>query len=125
MSQVLVVEDYEDARKMVEMILEDAGYRVLLAADGAEGVTLARQHRPDAILMDIFMPGLDGLEATRRIKADPATATVPVIAYTAKPSSARQGEELFAAICVKPCDPDDLLRVLGEFAPVKGGRRST
>jgi CheY-like chemotaxis protein len=119
MSQVLVVEDYEDARKMVEMILEDAGYRVLLAADGLEGVTLAREHKPDAILMDIFMPGLDGLEATRQIKADPATAAVPVIAYTAKPSSARAGEELFAAICVKPCDPDELLKVLGAFAPVK------
>lgn len=119
MSQVLVVEDYDDARLMVEMILEDAGYRVLLAADGREGVALARQHRPDAILMDIFMPGLDGIEATREIKADPATASVPVIAYTAKPSSVRDGEELFAAVCAKPCDPDELLKVVGEFAPLK------
>jgi two-component system cell cycle response regulator DivK len=118
MSQVLVVEDYEDARVMVEMILEDAGYRVILAADGAEGVTLARQHRPDAILMDIFMPGLDGIEATRRIKADPSTADVPVIAYTAKPASVREGDELFAAVCAKPCPPDQLLKILGEFAPL-------
>lgn len=119
MSQVLVVEDYDDARTMVEMILQDAGYRVLLAADGFEGVTMARQHRPDAILMDIFMPGLDGIEATRRIKADPDTAAVPIIAYTAKPASVREGEELFAAVCAKPCDPDDLLRVVGTFAPLK------
>jgi two-component system cell cycle response regulator DivK len=121
MSQVLVVEDYDDARAMVEMILQDAGYRVLLATDGFEGVTMARQHHPDAILMDIFMPGLDGIEATRQIKADPATAGVPVIAYTAKPASVRAGEELFAAVCAKPCDPDDLLRVVGEFAPLRPG----
>jgi CheY-like chemotaxis protein len=119
MSQVLVVEDYEDARAMVEMILEDAGYQVLLAADGLEGVALARRHRPDAILMDIFMPGLDGIEATRQIKADPSTAAVPVIAYTAKPAAVRDGEELFAAVCAKPCDPDDLLKLLGAFAPLK------
>jgi CheY-like chemotaxis protein len=118
-SQVLVVEDYEDARAMVEMILEDAGYRVLLAADGLEGVSMARQHHPDAILMDIFMPGLDGIEATRQLKADPATAAVPVIAYTAKPASVRAGEELFAAVCTKPCPPDELLKVVGEFAPLK------
>lgn len=119
MSQVLVVEDYDDARMMVEMILADAGYRVLLAADGAEGVSMARRHRPDAILMDIFMPGLDGIDATRQIKADPATARVPVIAYTAKPASVRDGEELFAAVCAKPCPPDELLRVVAEFAPLK------
>jgi CheY-like chemotaxis protein len=119
MSQVLIVEDYDDARTMVEMILEDAGYRVLLAADGFEGVALARQHKPDAILMDIFMPGLDGIEATRQIKADPSTAAVPVIAYTAKPASVRDGEELFAAVCAKPCPPDELLKVVGEFAPLK------
>lgn len=119
MSQVLVVEDYEDARVMVEMLLEDAGYRVLVAADGVEGVSMARRHRPDAILMDIFMPGLDGIEATRQLKADPATAGVPVIAYTAKPASVREGEELFAAVCSKPCPPDELLRVVGEFAPLK------
>jgi CheY-like chemotaxis protein len=118
MSQVLVVEDYDDARMLVEMILADAGYRVLAAADGYEGVTLAREHRPDAILMDIFMPGLDGIEATRQIKADPATAAVPVIAYTAKPGSLRDGEELFAAVCPKPCDPDELLKVLAAFAPI-------
>ena len=119
MSQVLVVEDYEDARAMVEMILEDAGYHVLLAADGVEGVTMARQYHPDAILMDIFMPGLDGIEATRQLKADPATAAVPVIAYTAKPAIVGGGEDLFAAVCAKPCPPDELLKVLGEFAPLK------
>jgi CheY-like chemotaxis protein len=119
MSQVLVVEDYDDARTMVEMILQDAGYQVLLAADGFEGVTMARRHRPDAILMDIFMPGLDGIEATRQIKADPATAAVPVIAYTAKPTSVRGEPALFSAVCAKPCDPDDLLKLLGEFAPLE------
>jgi CheY-like chemotaxis protein len=119
MSQVLIVEDYEDARTLVGMILEDAGYRVLLAADGVEGVMLAREHRPDAILMDIFMPGLDGIEATRQIKADASTAAVPVIAYTAKPASVRDGEHLFAAVCAKPCPPDELLKLLGEFAPLK------
>jgi CheY-like chemotaxis protein len=121
MPQVLVVEDFEDARTMVEMILADAGYRVLLAADGAEGVRLAQRHQPDAILMDIFMPGLDGIEATRQIKADPSTASVPVIAYTAKPAAVRVGAELFAAVCAKPCDPDELLRVVGTFAPTPPG----
>ena len=119
MPRVLVVEDYEDARAMVEMILEDAGYHVLLAADGEEGVALARRHHPDAILIDIFMPGLDGIEATRQLKADPSTAELPVIAYTAKPASVRDGEDLFAAVCTKPCPPDRLLKVVGEFAPLK------
>ena len=119
MSQVLVVEDYDDARTMVEMILQDAGYQVLLAADGLEGVTMARRHRPDAILMDIFMPGLDGIEATRQIKADPATAAVPVIAYTAKPTSVRAEAALFSAVCAKPCDPDDLVEAVRALLRVR------
>src|SRR5262245_20532687 len=119
MAKLLVVEDYDDARLMLEMILADAGYEVVLAADGLEGVAMARRHQPDAILMDIFMPGLDGIEATRQLKADPSTREVPVIAYTAKPASVRDGEELFAAVCPKPCDPDDLLKLVGEFAPLK------
>ena len=109
MRRVLVVEDYDDARYLIGLILEGAGYGVLSAADGLAGVELARKHRPDAIVMDLFMPIMDGVEATRRIKAFPEMRDVPVIAYTA--SLALDGD-LFDAICIKPCPPDILLAAL-------------
>jgi len=108
----LVVEDYDDARHLIGLILEDAGYRVLSAADGLEGVELARLHLPDAIVMDLFMPVMDGVEATRRIKAHPETRDVPVIAYTARPAPLAQDGDLFDAVCIKPCPPDILLGAL-------------
>ena len=80
---ILLVEDHEDNRIVYRTILEHYGYRVLLAGDGAEGVRLAKQELPDLVLMDVSIPVMDGWEATQAIKADPATARIPVIALTA------------------------------------------
>ncbi len=80
---VLIVEDNLDNRMIYRTILEHYGYEVLEAADGEAGVRLARERLPDLVLMDISIPILDGHEATRMLKADPATAHIPVIALTA------------------------------------------
>jgi two-component system, cell cycle response regulator DivK len=84
MSQrVLVVEDQVDNRQILRDLLTSANFEVIEAVDGEAGLTAAAAHRPDLILMDIQLPGIDGYEATRRLKADAALHAVPVIAMTA------------------------------------------
>jgi two-component system cell cycle response regulator DivK len=80
---VLLVEDNEDNRTIYTTILRHCGHEVAEAATGEEGIRLARELRPGVILMDVAMPGIDGWEATRRLKADPETAHIPVVALTA------------------------------------------
>ena len=82
-TRVLVVEDFADNRDLLTEYLTFRGFSVTAAADGAAAVDMVRQDRPDVILMDLRMPGLDGWEATRLLKADPATASVPIVAVTA------------------------------------------
>ncbi len=110
--RVLVVDDYDDARQLLGLILEHVGFQVLLAANGADAVEIARRDRPDVVVMDLFMPGMDGIEATRRIKADPASHEVPVIAYTARTTPLDETEQLFSGVCIKPCSPDRLIAML-------------
>jgi CheY-like chemotaxis protein len=81
--RVLLVEDDDLNLELVQAVLEAAGYAVLLARDARCGIEIARRERPDAVLMDVQMPQIDGLEATRALHADPATAGIPVIAVTA------------------------------------------
>ena len=88
--KILVVEDAEDNRQILRDLFSMAGYDMIEAQDGAEGVAKATEHKPDLILMDIQMPVMDGYEATRRIKADPALKAIPVIAVT---SYALSGDE--------------------------------
>jgi two-component system cell cycle response regulator DivK len=83
MASILVVEDNLFNLKLAVMLLEKAGYDVRTAEDGEAGVRLARDIRPDLVLMDIQMPGIDGLEATRQLRADPATAGLKIVALTA------------------------------------------
>jgi two-component system cell cycle response regulator DivK len=80
---VLVVEDNARNMTLVRDVLGHAGYRTLGAGDGEEGVALARAHRPDLILMDIQLPGMDGVEALARLREDASTAEIPVVALTA------------------------------------------
>ena len=80
---ILVVEDNDKNRKLVRDVLTATGYRLVEAATGEDGVRLAREHRPNLILMDIQLPGIDGMEALRRLRADEATRPIPVIAVTA------------------------------------------
>jgi len=119
--RILIVEDQEDLRGVLGDLLSGAGYAVVEAADGQEGVAKAKFECPDLILMDIQMPVLDGYEATRQIKADPTLAKTPIIAVS---SFAMKGDEekARASGCdhyvTKPYSPLQLLRtirgVLGE-----------
>jgi CheY-like chemotaxis protein len=109
---VLVVEDYADAREMYAEYLQFAGFRVAQAHDGFTAVEQARLLLPDLILMDMALPRVDGWEATRRIKHEPATRHIPVIALTGHAFSSHRdmAEDVgCAAFITKPCLPDILV----------------
>ena len=116
--RVLVVEDQEDNRRIIRDLLTSNGYELIEAEDGVEGVAAAAREKPDLILMDIQLPGLDGYEATRRIKAIPELKKTPVIAVT---SYALSGDDkkAFAAGCdgyvTKPFSPRQLLQKIREY----------
>lgn len=118
---VLVVDDYADTREMLCVALELAGYGVLLAESGWSAIALARLHHPVAVVMDIYMPEMDGIEATRQMRAEPELANISVIAHTARPRTLAGLEPLFDAVCPKPCPPDRLIDLLGET--LEKGRR--
>lgn len=112
MKTVLLVEDSEDTREIYTVILEHHGYRVLGEANGADGITTARAARPDVIVMNVSLPGIDGLAAAQILKHDPATSDIPIIACTAfihedgaGPAEAAGCESYLE----KPCDPSRLL----------------
>ena len=81
---VLVADDDEDILQLVSFRLERAGYTVVTAADGQQALAAARRHQPDLAVLDVMMPGLNGYEVTRQLRADPATAAIPVILLTAR-----------------------------------------
>jgi len=116
--RILVVEDTEDNRRILRDLLTSAGFDLIEAADGATGVDMARKHRPDLVLMDLQLPVLDGFEATRRIRADPALRDLPIIAVT---SFAMSGDAQRAidsgcnAYVAKPFSPRALLTKIREF----------
>jgi len=119
---ILYVEDNFHNKRLVRKILTARGYTVLEAEDGQSGVEMALAELPDLILMDINIPGLDGIEATRLIKADDKTADIPVIALTA---NAMRGdrERFLAAGCdnylPKPISTSDLLSVIASYLDSK------
>jgi CheY-like chemotaxis protein len=81
--RILIVEDNVDNYELVRFLLERAGYQVLFAATGLEGIEVARREQPDLILMDLSMPEMDGWDATKRLKADILTSHIPILALTA------------------------------------------
>jgi len=109
---ILVVEDQEDNRQILRDLLGSAGYEMIEADNGEDAIAMATAHRPDLILMDIQLPILDGYEATRRIKGNPALRQIPIIAVT---SYALSGDDVKAleagcdAYVTKPFDPAELL----------------
>ena len=115
---ILVVEDQEDNRRIMRDLLTSAGYEVTEAVTGEEGVAAAETQRPDLILMDIQLPGLDGYEATRQIKANPNLKHIPIIVVT---SYALSGDDVkaFEAGCnayvSKPFSPRELLAKIREY----------
>jgi two-component system, cell cycle response regulator DivK len=116
--RILVVEDQEDNRRILRDLLTSVGYEVIEAASGEDGVRMAETHAPDLILMDIQLPGLDGYEATRRIKANVELGQIPIIAVTSYALSgddARAFEAGCDAYVAKPYSPRALLAKIREF----------
>ena len=111
MATVLVVEDNAANLKLVTMLLTHAGHAVLSAVDAETGLTLARSQQPDLVLMDVQLPGMDGLAATALLKQDPETARIPIIALTAMAMKADQEKSQVAgcdAYIAKPLRYRDL-----------------
>jgi two-component system cell cycle response regulator DivK len=112
MAKILLVEDNEMNRDMLSRRLQRKGYEVLLAVDGGEGVSIAQSQTPDLILMDISLPVLDGLEATRQLKGQPATRAIPVIALTAHAMTGDRDRALDAGCDDYDTKPIELPRLL-------------
>ena len=121
MPRILLVEDNEMNRDMLSRRLERKGFQVVLAVDGKEGVEMAASHAPDLVLMDMSLPVLDGWEATRRLKAAPATRHLPVIALTAHAMSGDRERALEAGCDDYDTKPIELPRLLGKIEALLGG----
>jgi CheY-like chemotaxis protein len=120
MANILLVEDNEMNRDMLSRRLKRGGFEVSLAEDGARAVAIALKEHPDLILMDMSLPVLDGWEATRKLKADPATRDIPVIALTAH-AMAEDEEKARAAGCDDyDTKPIEMPRLLGKIAKLLG-----
>lgn len=118
--RILVIEDQEDNRRIVRDLLVNAGYEVIEAVSGDGGVAAAASERPDLILMDIQLPGLDGYEATRRIRENPALRRIPIVAVTSYALSGDDAKALKAgcdAYLSKPVSPRALLAKVREYLP--------
>jgi CheY-like chemotaxis protein len=110
--RVLIVEDTQDSRELYSLHLRDAGWDVDDASNGADALTLASTSEPDAIVMDLSMPVMDGIEATRLLKKNPRTRHIPIVALTAFADPVREIEARYAgcqAFLSKPCLPERLL----------------
>jgi CheY-like chemotaxis protein len=115
MAKILLVEDNEMNRDMLSRRLVKRGYEVVVAVDGREGVAKARAEAPALILMDMSLPLLDGWEATRELRADPATRTIPVIALTAHAMAGDREKALAAGCDDFDTKPIELERLLGKI----------
>jgi CheY-like chemotaxis protein len=115
MTKILLVEDNEMNRDMLSRRLEKRGYQVTLAVDGEDGVAKAQSERPALILMDMSLPGIDGWEATRRIKAAPQTSGIPVIALTAHALTSDRDQALAAGCDDFDTKPVEFARLLAKI----------
>ena len=115
---VLIVDDNEQNARLVRDVLEAAGIGTLSAATAVDGLRLAREHAPDLVLMDLRLPDLDGFEAARRLRADPNTSGIPIVALSAtraEDAHALLGEECFSGYIEKPIDVQELPRQVRRF----------
>ena len=120
MAKILLVEDNEMNRDMLSRRLQRRGHDVLVAGDGADGVAKARAEIPGLILMDMSLPVLDGWEATRQIKADPATRSIPVIALTAHAMSEDRERAISAGCDDYDTKPVEFPRLIGKIDALLG-----
>lgn len=113
LSKVLIIENDPGAARLIGYILEEAGYEVLTASNGVEGLRRVKERRPDLVVLDVMLPGVDGFEVCHRLKSDPNTKAVPVLILSAKAREADRKVGLKAGAddyLAKPADPPDLLR---------------
>jgi two-component system cell cycle response regulator DivK len=122
MSKILVVEDNEMNRDMLTRRLERKGFEVVVAINGKAGIDMASTSNPDIILMDLSLPVIDGWEATRQIKADPATQSIPVIALTAHAMAGDEQKALEAGCDDYDTKPIDLSRLLDKIENLLASR---
>lgn len=109
--RILIVDDEASVADLIEAVLVSEGYIVAIARDGIQGILLARDWKPDLVLMDVMLPGIDGTTAIRRLKSDPETAELPIVAMSAGRTIRRQSNELSDAdaALAKPFDIEALL----------------
>jgi CheY-like chemotaxis protein len=122
MPRVLLVEDNEMNRDMLSRRLQRKGYEVLIALDGEAGVKMAVSENPDLILMDMSLPNIDGWEATRRIKGQPGTASIPVIALTAHVMTGDRDKAIAAGCDDYDSKPVEFERLLGKMQALLGNK---
>lgn len=118
MKRILLVEDNEDNILLFRFMLEETGYEVIEAVDGISGVEMALKEKPDLVIMDIQLPDIDGMEATRRIRASESDTEVPIVALTSC-AMAGDREKALAAGCTgyieKPIDPDTFIAEIENY----------
>jgi len=117
--KILIVDDEPDFIEMIQMRLEANGYKVVSANDGLQGLEAARTEKPNLILLDVMMPGMDGFETIRKLRRDADTRGIPVIMLTARGESPSifKAQELGAAdYLIKPCESDELLAMVKRHA---------
>ena len=113
--KILIIEDHRDSRELLALILRYRGYEPLEAKDGYEGIAMSLAERPDLILMDLMLPDLHGLDGARQIRANPETAQIPIVAYTAWYQRDMRAKALEAGITeylVKPVPTEVLVEVI-------------
>ncbi len=115
MARILLVEDNEMNRDMLSRRLNRRGFEVLIAEDGGLAVSMTRAERPDLVLMDMSLPVIDGWEATRQLKADPETASIPIIALTAHAMASDREQAMDAGCDDYDSKPVNLPRLLGKI----------
>ena len=118
--KILYVEDNDDNIYMLRNRLARAGFEVLVATDGAEGIAAAERERPDLVIMDLSLPFIDGWEATRRLKSAPATAGIPVLALSSHAMAGDRERALAAGCDDYDTKPVDFARLLGKIQALLG-----
>lgn len=122
---ILIVEDNEKTRKLLRDVLQFKGYRTIEAEMGEDGVTLAMQHKPDLILMDYQLPGINGIEAFRRIRNSPDTAHIPIVAVSASamPEEAKKMKEAgFDGLLTKPINVKGFVQFVADVFSAKAAK---
>jgi CheY-like chemotaxis protein len=122
--KILIVEDEEMNRDSLSRLLRRRGYEVLLAVDGEQGLAVAQAEAPDLILMDLSLPGLDGWEATRRLKAAPATRSIPIVALTAHAMATHREQALAAGCDDYDIKPIEMPRLLAKIEAIEARGRT-